>query len=80
MCLNSLSQNVTPTFWDSFELLCSFVKITVPQLFSHNYRVKISDLELLCFLVLDSLSTDLFASIKIVQKKKEVLACLTMPL
>ena len=84
-CLNSLSQNVTPTFWDSFELLLyvalsrSFIAIC--PFFSHNYLVKIPDLEILCFLVLDSLSANLFASsIKIVQKKKEVLACLTMPL
>ena len=84
-CLNSLSQNVTPTFWDSFELLLyvalsrSFIDIC--PFFSHNYLVKIPDLEILCFLVLDSLSANLFASsIKIVQKKKEVLACLTMPL
>ena len=84
-CLNSLSQNVTPTFWDSFELLLyvalsrSFIAIC--PFFSHNYLVKIPDLEILCSLVLDSLSANLFASsIKIVQKKKEVLACLTMPL
>ena len=58
-CLNSLSQNVTPTFWDSFELLLyvalsrSFIAIC--PFFSHNYLVKIPDLEILCFLVLDSL-------------------------
>ena len=84
-CLNSLSQNVTPTFWDSFELLLyvalSRSCIAICQFLSHNYLVKIPDLELLCFLVLDSLSANLFASsIKIVQKKKEVLACLPMPL
>jgi hypothetical protein len=80
-CLNSLSQNVTPSFGDSFELLyvalsrsfiaiCQFFIIITLKFLTSNFCVFLC--LILCLLIFAS-------SIKIVQKKKEVLVCLTMP-